>query len=63
MMDPKRQWFIAHCMCDSRFHQLLHHIETVELSEVIELRQIHTSLPNNPKYKPLEEQFIKRIGV
>lgn len=58
-----RKEFIGHCMCDSRFRQLLDKIKSHDVEEVQKLYDYHVSLPRNPKYSILEKQFNERLGV
>lgn len=53
--------FIGHCLCDSRFSELLNQIKNKPMSEVDLLYKIHVSLPANHRYNELENAFIKRL--
>lgn len=58
-----KQQFMGHCMCDSRFRQLLDKIKTHDIEEVQKLYYFHKSLPRNPKYNVLDKQFNERLGI
>jgi len=53
---------MGHCFCSSRFRQLLKMIETDSLEQVLEIQQLHKSMPKNFKYQELEEAINKRLS-
>ena len=52
--------FIGHMFCDTRYKQIKNKIKYAPMEYVMELYQLHLSLPKNVRYNDLQKLFNER---
>ena len=57
-MSPRE--FMGHCICDSRYKNILKSIASDPIDKVNELYKTHQSLKKNFKYQELQKTFEER---